>query len=90
MSFVVKDDGIGIPGPEHEHLFERFFRATNTTGISGTGLGLSIVKKYLDLMGGSIHLKSTPDTGSEFTVLVPSGIVYEYSDMPHNQAERPQ
>ncbi len=68
----IRDRGIGIPAGEQEHLFERFFRATNTAGISGTGLGLSIVKNYLDLMGGSIHLKNAPEGGSTFTVILPS------------------
>jgi signal transduction histidine kinase len=67
-----KDQGIGIPPEEQANLFERFFRATNATGISGTGLGLSIVKRYLDLMGGQIHLISLPGQGSTFTVILPS------------------
>jgi two-component system sensor kinase FixL len=68
-----KDQGIGIPPEEQEQLFERFFRASNTTGISGTGLGLSIVKKYLDLMGGQIHLSSSTGHGSTFTITLPAG-----------------
>ena len=67
-----KDQGIGIPPEEQANLFERFFRATNATGISGTGLGLSIVKRYLDLMGGQIHLISLPGQGSTFTITLPS------------------
>jgi two-component system sensor kinase FixL len=67
----IKDQGIGIPPDEQKQLFQRFFRATNTGGISGTGLGLSIVKKYLDLMGSSIRLTSTPGMGSTFTVNIP-------------------
>jgi two-component system, LuxR family, sensor kinase FixL len=67
----IRDRGIGIPPEEQQHLFERFFRATNTTGISGTGLGLSIVKKYLDLMGGQIRLSSISGEGSTFTVTLP-------------------
>jgi len=72
VSIEFKDQGIGIPAGEQVQLFERFFRATNTTGISGTGLGLSIVKRYLDLMGGEIHSVSIPDQGSTFTVTLPS------------------
>src|SRR6185312_6316279 len=72
----VTDQGIGIPADEQQHLFEQFFRARNTVGISGTGLGLSIVKKYLDLMGGSIAVESTPDVGSTFTVTLPSRSVH--------------
>jgi PAS domain S-box-containing protein len=67
----IKDQGIGIPPDEQKQLFQRFFRATNTGGISGTGLGLSIVKKYLDLMGGSIRMTSAPGMGSTFTVSFP-------------------
>ena len=71
IDIAVKDQGIGIPPDEQEHLFERFFRASNTTGISGTGLGLSIVKRYLDLMGGKIRLSSIAGEGSSFTVTLP-------------------
>ena len=71
IDIAVKDQGIGIPPEEREHLFERFFRATNTTGISGTGLGLSIVKRYLDLMGGRICLSSNSGGGSTFTITLP-------------------
>jgi two-component system sensor kinase FixL len=72
VNIHIKDKGIGIPPEEQKQLFQRFFRATNTGGISGTGLGLSIVKKYLDLMGASIHLTSTPGLGSTFTVSIPA------------------
>ncbi|HVS98634.1 MAG TPA: PAS domain-containing sensor histidine kinase [Puia sp.] len=70
----VADQGIGIPAAEQDYLFERFFRAGNTTGISGSGLGLSIVKKYLDLMGGTIGVESEPGKGSVFTVTLPAGV----------------
>ncbi len=72
LTINIRDSGIGIPAEEQEHLFERFFRATNTTGIAGTGLGLSIVKRYVDLMGGTIHVKSAAGTGTDFTVILPS------------------
>ena len=74
VTFAVTDQGIGIPPEEQEHLFERFFRAKNTTGISGTGLGLSIVKKYLDLMDGTISVESQPGTGSTFTITLPAKV----------------
>lgn len=72
VSIEIRDQGIGIPIGEQTQLFERFFRATNTMGISGTGLGLSIVKKYLDLMGGDIRSVSIPGQGSAFTVTLPA------------------
>jgi two-component system, LuxR family, sensor kinase FixL len=71
IDIQIRDRGIGIPPEEQQHLFERFFRATNTTGISGTGLGLSIVKRHLDLMGGQIRLSSVSGEGSTFTVTLP-------------------
>lgn len=67
----VKDYGIGIPINEQVHLFERFFRATNAINIKGTGLGLHIVKKYVDLMDGSIKFTSAEGKGTTFTVTVP-------------------
>lgn len=67
----VKDNGIGIPEGEQQHLFEAFFRANNTGNIPGTGLGLNIVSRYVALMQGKIYCKSTPDTGTEFTIELP-------------------
>jgi PAS domain S-box-containing protein len=69
----IKDHGIGIASDDQKHLFERFFRASNTGNIKGTGLGLHIVKRYVDLMDGAISLKSEVGKGSEFTVVLPSG-----------------
>jgi PAS domain S-box-containing protein len=68
----IKDFGIGISKEDQRHLFERFFRASNTGGIKGTGLGLHIVKRYIDLMEGTIRVESKADEGSEFTVILPS------------------
>ena len=69
---MVADSGIGIPAGEQGHLFERFFRASNTGGIGGTGLGLSIVKRHLDLIGGRIEVCSEPGQGTCFTVTIPA------------------
>ncbi len=65
---TVKDEGIGISKEDQEHLFTRFFRATNVSNIQGTGLGLNIVKRYVELLGGSIQLKSQLGTGTEVTL----------------------
>lgn len=64
VCITVKDNGIGIPDEEQEHLFEAFFRAHNTGNIPGTGLGLNIVKRYVELMGGEVVYKSTQDIGT--------------------------
>ena len=67
----IRDQGIGISTEDQQHLFERFFRASNTGGIKGTGLGLHIVKRYIDLMDGKIFLESKANEGCEFTVVLP-------------------
>ena len=64
----VIDKGLGIPKEDLEHLFEPFYRATNTTGISGTGLGSAIAKEYIELNRGTIKVKSKLNEGSEFIV----------------------
>lgn len=67
----IVDKGIGIPDEDQKHLFERFFRAKNSTNIQGTGLGLNIVKKYVELMGGEVIFSSIVNEGTTFTVKLP-------------------
>lgn len=71
FSIHIKDRGIGIPLKEQNKLYEKFFRASNVDQVHGTGLGLNIVKKYVDLMGGSIECISQKNIGTEFTVKLP-------------------
>lgn len=68
--FSVEDNGVGIGEAFLKHIFEPFERQQNTTlsGVHGTGLGLTITKKYVDMMGGTIDIKSVVGTGSTFTV----------------------
>ena len=68
----IKDEGIGIPANEQEHLFERFFRARNAENIQGTGIGLHIVKQYTELMGGEVSFKSKENKGTTFTMRFPN------------------
>jgi len=67
----VEDHGMGIPEEDQEHLFERFFRAGNVVNVQGTGLGLNIVRKYLELMDGTITFRSRVGEGTTFTVTLP-------------------
>lgn len=71
VTFVVADEGMGIPLEDQKHLFTRFFRAHNVENIKGTGLGLHIVQRYLDLLGGSIQFTSEMGQGSRFHVTLP-------------------
>ncbi|MEQ9307802.1 MAG: PAS domain-containing sensor histidine kinase [Marinoscillum sp.] len=75
MEITIQDQGIGIPKQEQKNLFQRFFRAENATNIQGTGLGLNIVKRYLDLLNGSISFQSAEGKGSEFKVIFPIKIL---------------
>jgi signal transduction histidine kinase len=67
----VQDHGIGISDEDQEHLFSSFFRGKNAVNIQGTGLGLHIVKRYMDLIGGSIELKSKLEKGTTITLTIP-------------------
>ena len=70
--FVVKDFGIGIPKNDIEHLFNTFFRASNTGRTAGYGLGLSIVKKCVTAHKGTIMVDSEELRGTTFTVRIPN------------------
>ena len=69
-----KDEGIGIPYNEQQLIFDKFFRAENATAIQGTGLGLNIVKKYVELLGGSINFQSIPEKGTSFILSFPRNL----------------
>ena len=66
----VKDNGIGMSPEFQQHVFDSFAREQTATrsGIQGTGLGMAITKNIVDMMGGSITVKSEQGKGSEFTV----------------------
>jgi PAS domain S-box-containing protein len=69
LQIAVCDKGVGIAEEEQGHLFGRFFRASNVTGIPGTGLGLHIVRRYVDLLGGRITLDSKLNEGTIITII---------------------
>lgn len=68
--FVVKDNGIGMSKEFAEHIFEPFTREETSTvsRIPGTGLGMAITKNIVDMMGGTIKVKSELGVGAEFTI----------------------
>ena len=75
----VSDSGIGMSQEYMTNIFEAFTRERNTTKskIAGTGLGMSIVKKYVDLLGGTINVESELGKGSTFTVTLKHRIADE-------------
>lgn len=74
VQITIKDAGIGIPADCLPYIFERFYRVDKARSrtAGGSGLGLSIVHHVVDLLGGSIHVKSKPGKGSSFILTFPS------------------
>jgi len=73
MIITITDNGIGMSEDFQKHIFEIFERERNSTvsHIEGNGIGMGITKKLVDLMDGSIEVKSKQGEGSIFTVTVP-------------------
>ncbi|WP_240409999.1 sensor histidine kinase [Flavisolibacter nicotianae] len=70
-TILVRDKGIGISPEDQDHLFSSFFRGKNALNIQGTGLGLHIVKRYTELIGGTINLQSALGHGTTVTITIP-------------------
>ena len=68
---IVRDQGIGIPGEDHQHLFKAFHRGSNVETRPGTGLGLLVVKRCVELHRGSVRLVSKLGEGTTVTVRLP-------------------
>ena len=87
----VSDTGIGMSRDYLIKIFDAFTRERNTTKskITGSGLGMSIVKKYVDLLGGTIEVESELGKGSTFTVTLKHRIADE-SYYVKNNDENPE
>ena len=87
----VSDTGIGMSRDYLTKIFDAFTRERNTTKskITGSGLGMSIVKKYVDLLGGTIDVESELGKGSTFTVTLKHRIADE-SYYEKKQTENPE
>jgi two-component system, OmpR family, phosphate regulon sensor histidine kinase PhoR len=72
LILLVADSGCGIPPLDLPYIFDKFYRASNTTAdVPGTGLGLSIVKSIVESHQGRIWVDSTQDKGTTVTVVLP-------------------
>ncbi|HNP87724.1 MAG TPA: GAF domain-containing protein [Kouleothrix sp.] len=70
----ISDTGVGIATEDLHRIFERFYRTENPLKVEagGTGLGLSLVRPLIELFGGRIWVRSTPDEGSTFSMVLPA------------------
>ena len=71
VALTVQDSGCGIAKGDIDDLFEAFSQ-TSSSESKGAGLGLTLVKQLLTKMGGSISVDSTPNSGTTFTLLLPT------------------
>jgi signal transduction histidine kinase len=67
----IADQGIGIPESELQHIFEPFFRASNTHNYEGHGVGLPLTLNIIRLHRGSIGIRSDVGKGTEIKVFLP-------------------
>jgi signal transduction histidine kinase len=67
----VKDQGIGIPEDEVKHIFEPFFRASNTEKFEGYGIGLPLALNIIRLHKGNITINTKEYTGTEIQIILP-------------------
>ena len=72
VQVAVQDTGYGISKEHQKHMFEKFYRVSDTAGFTqGTGLGLAIAKHIIEAHGGAIHLESEQGVGSTFAITIP-------------------
>jgi len=69
LRLEVQDNGPGIPAELQTKIWDLFF---STKGSRGTGIGLAATRKMIDEHGGKIELRSSPDTGTCFTIMLPN------------------
>jgi hypothetical protein len=76
LEISVEDTGVGIAAEDRDAVFEEFRQVGNdyTRKAEGTGLGLALTRRFVELHGGRIELKSEVGKGSTFTVFIPDAI----------------
>lgn len=68
IKIEIIDNGKGISQEEMKHIFERYYRGTDSGKTKGTGLGLAIAKEVMTVHGGTIDVASTVGEGTKFTI----------------------
>lgn len=67
----IRDNGRGMDEETLKHIFDKFYQKEDSGRTQGNGLGLAIARRAAQLCGGEIRVKSEPDAGTEFTVILP-------------------
>jgi signal transduction histidine kinase len=80
IRLIVDDAGPGVPRSERERIFERFARGPYSAQGQGTGLGLALVDEHVRLMGGTVRVSESPESGARFVV--------EFARDPDDEDER--
>jgi CheY-like chemotaxis protein len=88
LKLIIKDEGKGIPKDEQEFIFERFYQSTKNNETGGFGIGLSLVKDIVNILGGTINLKSEENIGTIFKIDLPLAFI-ENIDL-HLKEEQPK
>jgi signal transduction histidine kinase len=78
VAVILEDNGCGIPPDALPHIRDPFFSTKN----NGTGLGLSLAERTVRAHGGSLHIASTPPTGTRVEVRLPLPIAASRTDVP--------
>jgi two-component system sensor histidine kinase MprB len=68
---IVDDEGPGIPDSDLPHVFDRFYRATESRSMPGSGLGLSIVRQVAERHAGTVSAGRSPYGGAQFVLRLP-------------------
>src|SRR5262249_17295361 len=90
IRLTVSDSGVGFSAEAQGIVFEDFRQLDGSSrrSFGGLGLGLGIVKRYAELLGGTIELASTPDVGTTISVVVPAQFL-PVSDQDHSNDRLP-
>lgn len=70
VEIIIEDNGIGMAEKDKEHIFERYYRGTDSQKTNGTGLGLAIAKEIIEVHNGKIDVTSIAGNGTKFNIVL--------------------